>query len=483
MPFRSKIPSRVPGLSGHVADEELDTEQVVALAALRGPVALAEAELVEAGRRGSIAMVIVPAEPPGRLTSDFVRSIVSGRTRVVVVASSGRLAPGNFERLLRLSLPDVESDIGVVDAGEDLSSAIEAAEAAGFYEPGHALQVFCDPGLVAGFEEELRSGGLSVDPTVVTVSAAPAGDDPDDVISAVHSGDDRALRATLDPHVFADGGVDDYRAVLFKEGLLREFLSDIAPSRELAISRLHDILSGEVGDEEAGALQYLGSGRNGSAYRHPDGFIVKVTTDPQEARSADCLVGANTGHLGRIYQVRPVADGIWMILQEDLERLPDGLREEFDAAMGVLESCGALGFLNGGRLLQAFHALRESDELASVVEVLRRFGVVGMCRELRQLGLTADFHSGNVMLRGDRPVLIDLGTPGDDPGTLREFGSGAPASGAAGPATMRGSNSSSWANGRGALKAPENHVPEDENATEGDVALDWGPGRITGASI
>jgi len=68
-------------------------------------------------------------------------------------------------------------------------------------------------------------------------------------------------------------------------------------------------------------------------------------------------------------------------------------------------------------------------------------------------------------------------------GMLREFGTGAPGSGAAGPATMRGSNSSSWSNGRGALKAPQNHVPEDENERDADRALDWGPGRITGASI
>lgn len=461
----------------------LGREQVIALAALRGPAALAEAELLEAGRSGATAMVIVPGEPPGKDGCEEIRRLASSG-RVIVVASGGRLAPGNFERLLRLSVPDVESDVDVVDADGGLGGAIEAAEAGGFYRPGDALEVFCDASLVPKFRSELSDGSLSVDPTVVTVSPSRGvSDDPDGIIAAVHSGDEAAMQGVLDPHVFANDGVGAYRDVLFKEGLLREFLSDVAPSRELAIARLHDVLTAEVGDEEAGALQYLGSGRNGSAYRHPDGFIVKVTTDPREARSGERLVGADTAHLGRIYQVRPVADGIWMIIQEDLQRLPPDLREEFDRAVAVLEGLDALDALNEGRLLHVLEALRESSELPSVVDVLRRFGVVGMCRELRQLGLTADFHSGNLMLRGDRPVLIDLGTPGDDPGTLREFGSGAPGSGAAGPATMRGSNSGSWSNGRGALKAPRNHVPEDENETEGDRALDWGPGRITGASF
>lgn len=472
-------------LPRHVDEEEL------AVAAMRGPVAVAE--LVESSRAGAVALVVVPAEPPGRGLCDFLRRVAASSPHVVVAASGGRLAPGNLERLLRVSVPDVESELFVVDASTDggLSAAIEAAEREGAYRPGQALEAFCWPDALDGMRAELEDGALSVDPTVVQLRPIEARrDDSDGIVRAVHSGDAGAMERLLDPHVFSSGGVDEYRAVLFSEGLMRgpvlEFLSDVASSRELAIARLHDLLAAEMGDDKVGTIQYLGTGRNGSAYRHPDGFILKVTTDPVEARSGRRLVGVDSPHLGRIFHVRSLAEGVWLIIQEDLRRLPPRLAELFDGAMGVIESALALDDLNAGQALDALERLRGSvgpTDLRRVAGVLRRFDVVGMCRELRRLGLTADFHSGNMMLRGSTPVLTDLGTPGDDPGTLREFGSGAPGSGAAGPATMRGSNSSSWSNGRGALKAPRSHIPEDENEREGDRALDWGPGRVSGASM
>lgn len=654
-------------LPGHVSDALLPyveagcgtVEEVLAMAASRGPVALSEAQagLLESGHRGSMAMVVVPAEPPGRELCDFLRGLAADRSRLVVAVQEGRLAPGNFERLSRASMPDCEDRLRFVDrAGRDtLDAAISAAIEAGEYEPSQALEVFCDVDLAAGLSG--LDGGF--DPALIAVNPieVPA-DDVDGILQAFSDSDEAVLQRVVDPHLFSSqDSMDAYREALIGEGLLREdpmgddalyhgshtpiasvktsvgggamdfgpgmyfatdrrdaagfgryvyrarvslsspltisrtmtpemdrfrkafrisdddlthasegiwhqvislvatlvdigeldwarvtrflrklgydsivvpndvvrqsragsqslgdyvvsldpqaqvqnwtlvreslreFLMDIAPSREIAIGTLRDIMQAELGDEADG-LQYLGSGRNGSAYRHPDGFIVKMTTDPVEARSASRLEGLETQHLGRIFQVRPVRDGVWMIIQEDLQRLPDGPREDFDWAMGVLSKRGVLDMLNSGRVLEALDSLVRdagpagSPDVEEIASVLRRFGVVGMCKELRRLGLTADFHSGNVMLRGGSPVLVDLGTPGEDPGErLHEFGTGAPGSGAAGPATMRGSNSSSWSNGRGALKAPQNHVPEDENATEGDIALDWGPGRVTGASF
>lgn len=444
------------------------------------------APIREAGRENSTAMVVLAGEPPGKNVCAFVRSLVADRSKLIVVAQHGSLRPGDFERLLRASMPDCEKKLRVMDSGASLADAVSSAERNRHYRPSQALEVFCDPQSARNFSQEIRDGSLKFDPTVISVipQEIPR-DDAADIAKAVQSNDNSAMHRVLDPHVFSNqDSITDYRQALSQESVVREFLSAISPSREIAIQVLHDIVADTMGDDADG-LEYLGTGRNGSAYRHPDGFIVKVTTDAVEAHSATMLEGLEPDHLGHIFAVKPISEGIWVIIQEDLERLPDLPAEVFDGAMRVLETVGAIDALNEGRITDVVERLVSIGNRTisdPIIEVMRRFNVPGMCYELSELGLTGDFHSGNVMLRSGSPVLVDLGTPGDDLGSINEFGTGAPGSGASGPAQMRGSNSSSWASGQLALKRPENHVPEDENATERDTALDWGPGRISGAS-
>lgn len=450
---------------------------------MRGPFGL----LAEAGRENSTAMVVLPGEPPGKNVCAFVRSLVVDRSKLIVVAQHGSLRPGDFERLLRASMPDCEKKLRIMDSGGSLADAVSSAERNRHYRPSQALEVFCDPQSARNFSQEIRDGSLKFDPTVIRIQPQEIPrDDGASIAKAVRSDDSDAMHRVLDPHVFSNqDSIADYAAALQQERVIREFLSDISPSRDIAIQVLHDIVSDAMGDDSDG-LQYLGTGRNGSAYRHPDGFIVKVTTDEIEARSATRLEGLEPDHLGHIFAVTPVSEGIWVIIQEDLERLPKDLAEQFDVAMEILEGLGVIDCLNEGRIdrvVQRLATFEDRKTAGGAIDIMRRFGVAGMCYELTELGLTGDFHSGNVMLRSGSPVLVDLGTPGDDPGSINEFGTGAPGSGANGPAQMRGSNSSSWASGQLALKRPENHVPEDENATERDSALDWGPGRVSGASF
>ena len=442
--------------------------------------------LAEAGRENSTAMVVLTGEPPGKNVCAFIRSLVADRSKLIVVAQHGSLRPGDFERLLRASMPDCEKKLRIMEAGGSLADAVSSAERNRHYRPSQALEVFCDPQSARNFSQEIRDGSLKFDPTVISVRPQEIPkDDADDIAKAVRSNDNNAMHRVLDPHVFSNqNSIADYRLALQQESVIREFLSDVSPSRDIAIQVLHDIVADAMGDDADG-LQYLGTGRNGSAYRHPDGFIVKVTTDAVEARSATMLEGLEPDHLGHIFAVKPVSEGIWVIIQEDLEKLPEELAEWFDTAIEVVTAIGAIDALNEGQIDDVVRHLAECNDREftdDVIDVMRRFNVPGMCYELSELGLTGDFHSGNVMLRSGSPVLVDLGTPGDDPGSINEFGTGAPGSGANGPAQMRGSNSSSWASGQLALKRPENHVPEDENATERDTALDWGPGRISGAS-
>lgn len=451
-------------------------------------------------RQNSTAMVVVPGEPPGKNVCAFIRGLVGQRTKVIVAVQQGSLAPGQYERLMRASMPDVEKKLRIMDVGDSISDAVSSAERNRHYSPSQSLEVFASKEETDEFTREVQGGSLTFDPTVIMVTASTIPTDDGAAIQQAVQGEDlAAMHRVLDPHVFSDqNALQKYKDAM--RGIQREFLTDIAPSREIGIQKLSMILRHELGDSFAD-LEYLGSGRNGSAYRTPDGLILKVTTDKREVDSAARLKGVECEYIHRIHEVVFTEDpNVWIIVQEGgLEKLPAEYCEEFDVAMQIIETLGA------------GHALREGDGQAVkeimlrsghrdlcllVAEVMRKFDVGGMMHEVAELGLSADFHSGNIMLREGRPVLTDLGTPGDDPGDkkgppdgdhqVNEFAGGVQAAPQAGPRShMRGSNSSAWAGGKLVLSKPEQHVPEDENENERSGALDqdiqgggldWGTG-------
>jgi hypothetical protein len=210
-----------------------------------------------------------------------------------------------------------------------------------------------------------------------------------------------------------------------RESVMREFLTDIAPSREIAIRVLHDLLASKLSSDglDIGDYEYLGSGRNGSAYRG-DGLVLKVTTDPNEAASGMRLIGRPCLAIHLVHGVTELSEGVWLLEQEgDLEKLPQEYSEEFDLAIEMIEAVGGSQSLREGDWDGVLECLRECTEpeaIPDVLEVAERFGIPLMCAEVRALGLSADFHSGNIMLREGVPVLTDLGTPGDAPAPVSE---------------------------------------------------------------
>jgi hypothetical protein len=212
---------------------------------------------------------------------------------------------------------------------------------------------------------------------------------------------------------------------LVEQPMIREFLTDIAPSREIAIRVLHDLLASKLSSDglDIGDYEYLGSGRNGSAYRG-DGLVLKVTTDPNEAASGMRLIGRPCLAIHLVHGVTELSEGVWLLEQEgDLEKLPQEYSEEFDLAIEMIEAVGGSQSLREGdwdRVLECLRECTEPEAIPDVLEVAERFGIPLMCAEVRALGLSADFHSGNIMLREGVPVLTDLGTPGDAPAPVSE---------------------------------------------------------------
>lgn len=512
-----------PTILAYLAAGFTSSEQMLEHAKLRGPSsylyvmqALAEGDVT---RQNSTAMVVVAAEPPGKNVCTMIRKLLGNHTKLIVAAQPGPLAPGNFERLIRASMPDVEKKLRVMDVGDSIADAVSSAESNRHYSKSQALEVFCDQQLARDFAHEVQGGNLNFDPTVIMVTPTEIlTDDMGAISKAVTSDDIDAMHRVLDPHIFSDqdslhtyksvikggqlpsgvevGGMSEprpkeslqresgdiagakakqkmqgmlariqkivahefseidqeleiqdpaTRARFIKarvrnvmltldseklaadstvvEQLVVEFLTDIASSRELGMAKLDAILKAELGDH-FDELEYMGTGRNGSAFRTPDGLIIKITTDPNEAVSAERLQGEQCEYIHHIHEVSQVDEQVWIILQEGgLEKLPQEYCEEFDIAMEIIETIGAGHALRVGDAEDIKEVMIKSghrDLCMLVAEVMKKFDVGGMLREVKQFGLSADFHSGNIMMRAGRPVLTDLGTHGDAPGSMVE---------------------------------------------------------------
>jgi hypothetical protein len=156
----------------------------------------------------------------------------------------------------------------------------------------------------------------------------------------------------------------------------------------------------------------LGSGTQGLVFELPDGSALKLTLDRQEAKAA-ALVARKPDPKGNVvhaYTVLKVVNNdtdiaIWAIVMEKLKRLPPGDPfAEYADAWGRYQMCIHPKNLDGffdevGVEFQDGPKWKEfCDWLADVAEYLKGIGV-----------MFHDLWSGNVMMRGNQHVLIDLG--------------------------------------------------------------------------
>lgn len=207
-----------------------------------------------------------------------------------------------------------------------------------------------------------------------------------------------------------------------------------------------------------GDLRRLGEGAMGVAFEMPDGRVLKVTTDFKEAKTAAHLVGKELRHVVRYFDVwrfRNVGKNIrnarlYGIVEEKLEELND--LEEYDMYVfaglirsdrSILDAVAAgdpdaalTRYLEGAEAeARAKMGYRETDELDAKQQhdldeklfklsqrfskTMREYEIDKMMRELRANGVSfVDYHAGNVMKRGGRYVINDLGlsqSPGVEP--------------------------------------------------------------------
>lgn len=197
-------------------------------------------------------------------------------------------------------------------------------------------------------------------------------------------------------------------------------------------------------------LRYLGAGQMGAAYDMGDGRVLKVTTDESEAKTAFGLLGKQLKHVNTFHDVfkfptdagKTLGDTetYYGIIQDKLEPLEKEEARRYDEAMravfsmekeddpeGVVKSLATQGW---DQFVIAFEAaitreVQTETQNTAFTPVVRKavakrmqyfrsiweeYQMPEIVRDLRSMGVQfADFHSGNVMKRGDTYVINDLG--------------------------------------------------------------------------
>lgn len=172
--------------------------------------------------------------------------------------------------------------------------------------------------------------------------------------------------------------------------------------------------------------QVLGQGTRGTAYVIGGGKVLKLTDDESEAAAAAKLRDLKVDfavHIEAVFQMRDY----YGIIQEQLQPLPAHAKAAIEASLtrtDFREKIAEGGFQNFMK-----KSKEELDELArdgehnlilrfkSAYETLEKYGVFEIAKGLESIGIEfTDYHTGkgdgnhgNLMLRGDKVVVLDLG--------------------------------------------------------------------------
>ncbi len=447
----------------------------------------------------SVALACLPCDPPGKNVCAWIRGQADRYSKVAVCLYPGSIPFEGMQQALQVSLPDVVRKLQIhAIASKSLASAIDVAQL-GSVKPGHPVDVFVPGPWMDRAVAERDEGKLGVDPTVIRIQAAQVPVDNTPAIqSALAQPTELAARRLLDPHVFSDPqGFSRFKQALGESlrGSLRlEFLRDISPNddREEGAARIEEIVEANrqlLAQRGVGidGMRFLGKGNNGLAWELKDGRVLKVTTDDAEAHVASHLKGKRLRH---VFQI----DDVWafpgqfnghhvygLITEAGLEKPSGDERADFTWMIKMLTGAddSLEDRLFGGDLRPLLQRMMSDQRMPGqtkreVLEQVKRFDLPGICADAKRVGVKFDVHAGNLMRRKDGTyVIIDIGTGGDQEGAkppfIAEAGIGSypqnsqPRGGQYG---RGGGQSGAWSSGRLVLRAPQNHVPVDDNEDE-----------------
>lgn len=417
---------------------------------------------LDGGRAGKIGLTIGRFQPFHKAHADLIRSMAKRYDKVIVCIAGNKPSKDNpfsletRRELMELSLPDVEPKLETfeVETGY-LPDILEKVALSGesSYKAGKAVEVVVGDDRLQSFKQQLDQAlataeagpDLSAIRVISSPNARESGPSGTDVRKAIASNNRDQVLKSLDPHVSSDPAKFDilYQKLRKELGqfvqisessfiVLNEFLTDIAATKSAGEKLLKQIVIENIsllskrGIEMQGAKK-LGTGSNGTAWRLSDKRVFKVTTDDAEASSAKRIEGANLDHIYKIYDVFAFPGDynghrVYGIVQEEnLEEPSDEEIEQFKWTVNTLKSAydGAEEDLGNGKLKSIISALLKKEEMPLeykryLLELIKKFELNQMIADLRKVGIVfMDMHDGNFMKRGDKFVLIDLGTGGD----------------------------------------------------------------------
>jgi cytidyltransferase-like protein len=169
-------------------------------------------------------------------------------------------------------------------------------------------------------------------------------------------------------------------------------------------------------------LKFIAAGGMGAAYDMGGGKVLKITSDPSEAVTAQAIKGKNLEHIYRVYDVfrfKEEDDGIqpvYAIVQEKLFPIRETLGN-WAFSLALLRQFLAPKHrpiaweeARAGVIAERNRTSKKQDGQL-YADILEKMGVGDIVDELAKLGIVFfDYHPGNIMKRADgTPVVIDLG--------------------------------------------------------------------------
>lgn len=180
-------------------------------------------------------------------------------------------------------------------------------------------------------------------------------------------------------------------------------------------------------------LTPLATGTHGTAFDAGNGRVLKITNDEKEAAIAAALIGKDIKNIVKFFSVVHFKDTpYYAVLQEKLQPMPpqDGKRLNDLLVMTglplwikrsggswdkVKELTKQYALSQVKKKFPEGHNSPEAQDFAKSIigawdTLIKQFRIKDMFNTLQELGIEFhDYHAGNMMLRGDDIVLIDLG--------------------------------------------------------------------------
>lgn len=152
--------------------------------------------------------------------------------------------------------------------------------------------------------------------------------------------------------------------------------------------------------------------------------VLKITKDESEANACYRIVGKKLKNVYNVYQVFNLADHyqMYIIHEEKLQPIPTWLALRWDVVMMDPADEYMDGSLNHDQALSK--AEGKISALKSRQKELSKYAAqfFNGLKELKDNKiLFYDYHSGNIMMRGDEVVIIDLGVSASPPAPIPEI--------------------------------------------------------------